>query len=98
MKFMNDRHDAPIPDFLEIMVAICKSLSTNEILQTKLFVRICALHRCETLDIPMILLKNAFSELADGTSDPNAAFGILKLAYENHLPFIDFPRDALTSF
>lgn len=56
------------------------------------------MHRSETLDIPASFIRNAFVELADSIVDPNAAYGILKLAFENHIPFTNFPNKSLTSF
>ena len=65
MKFMETRMINLPVDFLEIMVQICYDMKENPPLQTKLFVRICAIHFDEMLNINEGLLQLALSELSN---------------------------------
>jgi len=56
-----------------------------------LFVRVCIIHRGESLKIDASMVKQAMSFLLTSKTHPTAAFGLLKLTFENQITLTDFP-------
>jgi hypothetical protein len=61
-------------------------------------VRACALHKTEQIKVGSYLIEKGFVYLAQTAQDPKAAFGILKMAFRNEVPFIAFEKGSLVSF
>lgn len=83
-------------DFLRKIVDLRGSLSADDF--TMLFVRVCIIHRGEPLQIDADMVRQAMVFLINQKSHSTAAFGLLKLTFENQISLTEFPRELLTDF
>jgi hypothetical protein len=83
-------------DFLKKIIDFHSDLDENHF--TMLFVRVCIIHRDEPLIVQPQMVKQAMILLVDAKSHTTAAFGLLKLTYENQIALTNFPRDLLLRF
>jgi hypothetical protein len=91
-----EHHDPPYSDFLRDIVELHGKVSED--IFARLFVNVLALHGGQELQVTAEMIKKAMESLSSRAYNIHAAFGLLRLAFQNDITFTDFPLDLLLNF
>ena len=76
-------YQSPSNDFLRIVVGLQDQLDPSSF--TELFVRVCTYQKIEDLKVSPDMVRNAITFLVDKKKDDKAAYGLLRLIYQNNI-------------
>jgi len=89
-------HQAPYADFLSDIVTLDELLPQKYF--SRLFLTVCALHTDQDLVVRSEMVADALEALTSKVYNVQAAFGVLRLAFQNGIAFTGFPLRLLLDF
>ena len=91
-----ENYEPPFQDFLRIVVDLHSKV--NEPTFTKLFARVCAQHRGEEIRVTFEMVERGMEFLVESKTNNIAAFGFLRLIYQNNISLHLVKREKLREF
>jgi hypothetical protein len=86
----------PFDTFLKIIISLQDSIDSQSF--KELFVRVCTFSKIDELQVTVPMIQDAMDFLVEKKHDEKAAFGLLRLIYQNNITLSSFPRLMLIKF